>query len=232
MILICWTTGLIDSGKVGLESLRQTNLNEVLMKHNGQILALVAVLVFLVATSSIRGQSARQQSASSLPQQQPASPGPEQRPFGADPIRELNLNPEQREQIRTIRQQNQTERAAINQRVRETNLALEAVLDSDNPDDAVVEQRMRELAAAQAAAMRMRILTEVRIRRVLTLEQRNLLRALRQQANQLRREKLLNSPDERLRRREEQRSLQNQRNGITPLFPRRDAQRRTRPIAQ
>ena len=199
------------------------------MKHNGQILALVAVLVFLVATSSIRGQSARQQSASSLPQQQPASPGPEQRPFGADPIRELNLNPEQ---IRTIRQQNQTERAAINQRVRETNLALEAVLDSDNPDDAVVEQRMRELAAAQAAAMRMRILTEVRIRRVLTLEQRNLLRALRQQANQLRREKLLNSPDERLRRREEQRSLQNQRNGMTPLFPRRDAQRRTRPIDQ
>lgn len=193
------------------------------MKHNGQILALFAVLVFFVAAPSICGQT---------DQQQPASPVPQQPRFGGDPIRELNLTPQQREQIRTIRQQNQTERAAINERVRETNRALEAVLDSDNPDEAAVEERMREAAAAQAAAMRMRILTEVRIRRVLTPEQRNLLRALRQQANQLRRERPLDAPDERLRRREERRSLQNQRNGIGPLFPRRDAQRRARPIDQ
>jgi Spy/CpxP family protein refolding chaperone len=193
------------------------------MKHTGQILALLAVLVFFVAAPSICGQT---------DQQQPAAPAPQQPPFGADPIRELNLTPQQREQIRTIRQQNQTERAAINERVRETNRALEAVLDSDNPDEAVVEQRMREVAAAQAAAMRMRILTEVRIRRVLTSEQRNLLRALRLQANQLRRERPLNNSDERLRRRQERRSLQNPRNGIAPLFPGRDPQRRARPIDQ
>ena len=193
------------------------------MKHNGQILALLAVLVLLIAAPSICGQR---------DQRQPASPVPQQPRFGGDPIRELNLTPQQREQIRSIRQQSQTERAAINERVRETNRALEAVLDSDNPDEAVVEQRMRDVAAAQAAAMRMRILAEVRIRRVLTSEQRNLLRALRQQANQLRRERPLDSPDERLRRREERRSLQNQRNGIGPLFPRRDAQRRARPIDQ
>ena len=193
------------------------------MKHNGQILALLAVLVFFIAAPSICGQTDQQQTASPVSQQ----PG-----FGGDPIRELNLNPQQREQIRTIRQQNQTERAAINERVRETNRALEALLDSDNPDEAAVEERMREVTAAQAAAMRMRILTEVRIRRVLTPEQRNLLRALRQQANQLRRERQLDNPDQRLRRREERPSLQNQRNGIGPLFPRRDAQRRARPIDQ
>jgi periplasmic protein CpxP/Spy len=193
------------------------------MKQTGQILALLVVLVVFVAAPSIFGQTAQQQPASTIPQQPR---------FGDDPIRELNLTPQQREQIRTIRQQNQTERAAINERVRETNRALEALLDSDNPDEAAVEERMREVAAAQAAAMRMRILTEVRIRRVLTPEQRNLLRALRQQANQLRRERQLDNPDERLRRREERRSLQNQRNGIAPLFPRRDAQRRTRPIDQ
>jgi Spy/CpxP family protein refolding chaperone len=169
------------------------------------------------------GQTAQQPPESTIPQQP--------RPDG-DPIRELNLTPQQREQIRTIRQQNQTERAAINERVRETNRALEALLDSDNPDETAVEERMRELSAAQAAAMRMRILTEVRIRRVLTPEQRNLLRALRQQANQLRRERQLDNPAETLRRRAERRSLQNQRNGIGPLFPRRDAQRRTRPIDQ
>lgn len=194
------------------------------MKYNGQILTSLAALVFFIAVPSICGQTVQQQ--------QPASGAPQQRRLAGDPVRQLNLTPEQREQIRTIREQSQTERAAIDERVRETNRALEAVLDSDSPDEAAVEQRMREAAAAQAAAMRMRILTEVRIRRVLTSEQRNLLRALRQQANQLRGERPLKGPDERLRRREEQRGLQNQPNGIRPLFPRRDAQRRPQPIDQ
>jgi len=192
------------------------------MKHNGQILTSLAGLVFFIAAPSVFSQAVQQQ--------EPAAGAPQQRRLAGDPVRQLNLTPEQREQIRTIRAQSQTERAAINERVRETNRALEAVLDSDNPDEAAVEQRMREAAAAQAAAMRMRILTEVRIRRVLTSEQRVLLRALRQQANQLRRERPLNGPEERLRRREEQRGLQNQRNGMGPLFPRRDAQRRARPL--
>lgn len=217
-------TGSINNSTGALENWDKRMLSEVFMKHNGQILTSFAVLVFSIVVPAVYSQTAQQP--------EPGSPARLQSRLDGDPIRQLNLAPEQREQIRTIREQNQTERAAINQRVRETNRALEAVLDSDNPDEAVVEQRMREVAAAQAAAMRMRILTEVRIRRVLTAEQRSLLRSLRQQANQMRRERPLNSPDERLRRREEQRGLQNQRNGIGPLFPRRDAQRRTRPIDQ
>jgi Spy/CpxP family protein refolding chaperone len=194
------------------------------MKHTGQILTALAALVLLVAVPGI-GQTVQQQET--------ASQGLQQRPLaGGDPIRQLNLTPEQREQIRTIREQNQKERAAINERVRETNRALELVLDSDSPEEAVVEQRMRDAAAAQAAAMRMRILTEVRIRRVLTAEQRTLLRGLRQQANQMRRERPLDGPGDRLRRRQEQRGLKNERNGIAPLFPRRDAQKRVRPIIQ
>lgn len=193
------------------------------MKHNWKLLTSLAGLVFLIAVPAT-GQTVQQQEA--------ATPPLQQRRLAGDPIQQLNLTPEQREQIRTIRQQNQPERAAINDRVRETSRALELVLDTDNPQEAVVEQRMREAANAQAAAMRMRILTEVRIRRVLTLEQRSLLRTLRQQANQMKRGRPLNGPDERLRRRQEQRSLQNERNGIAPLFPRRDAQRRARPILQ
>lgn len=193
------------------------NSNEVFMKQNGQILTLLAVLVFFTVPSL----------AQTVQQEQPEPPALQQSRLDGDPVRQLNLSPEQREQIRTIRQQSQPERAAISERVRETNRTLEAVLDSDSPDEAVLEQRMREAAAAQAAAMRMRILTEVRIRRVLTSEQRSLLRALRQQAK-----RPLRGPDERLKRGEEQRSLQNQPNGIGPRFPRRDAQRRARPIDQ
>jgi Spy/CpxP family protein refolding chaperone len=100
-----------------------------------------------------------------------------------DPIRQLNLSPDQREQIRVIREQNRDARATVNQRLRETNRALQEALDNDNPDEALVEQRLRDAAAAQAASMRLRILNEVKIRRVLTPEQRSLLRSMRREAN-------------------------------------------------
>jgi Spy/CpxP family protein refolding chaperone len=190
---------------------------EVSMKHNGQVLGLLAVLVF-TAVPIIHGQTDQQQAA--IPEAQ----------RDTDPIRQLNLTPEQREQIRSIREQGKTERAAINERVRDANRELEAALDSDNPDESVVEQRVRDVAAAQVAAMRMRILTEIRIRRVLTTEQRNILRSLQRQAREFRRERLLNNRDERQKLKDERsRSLQNQRNGLGPLFPRRQNPRRPRP---
>jgi Spy/CpxP family protein refolding chaperone len=145
-----------------------------------------------------------------------------------DPIQQLNLSAEQREKIRSIREQTKTERAASNQRLRETNQALEAALDADNPDEAVIEQRVRDVAAAQSAQMRLRILTEVRIRRVLTLEQLGILRTLRQQAREARRNQALENSNGR-RQQENGARIQNQRNGIAPLFPRRALQRRQRP---
>jgi Spy/CpxP family protein refolding chaperone len=175
------------------------------MKHIGKLLTLLAALVLFPSVTSIHAQAIQQQSGSSEAQQ-----------AVADPIQQLNLAPEQREQIRAIREENRTERAALNARVREANRLLQAELDVDNPDEALVDQRVRELGIAQAAAMRMRILTEIRIRRVLTPEQRNILKSLQQQAQELRRERLLTNPL-RQQRQAERRALQNQRNGIKPL---------------
>ena len=178
-------------------------------------LALLAVIGFPAAVPSLSAQTTQQPAAAPEPQQ------------GGDLIRQLNLTPEQREQIRSIREDKKAERAAVNQRLRETNRALEEALDTDNPDEAVIEERVRDLATAQAAAMRIRILTELRIRRVLTTEQRNLLHSLQQQARELQRDRLLASPEERQRQRAERaRALQNQRNGLGPLLPRRENQRR------
>jgi Spy/CpxP family protein refolding chaperone len=188
------------------------------MKQSGRLLTLIALLGVLSA-SPLYGQTA---------QQQPGAPETQQGGVGGDPIRQLNLTPEQREQIRSIREHNKEERAAINQRVRDSNLALEEALNSDNPDEAVIEQRVRAVGEAQASAMRMRILTEVRIRRVLTVEQRKILKTLQQEAQANRRERLLATPDERQERREERRGLQNQRNGVGPLLPRGQNQRRPR----
>ncbi len=190
------------------------------MKHNAKVLTLFAALVLFAVVPASSGQTT---------QQQPSNPEAQPGGLGGDPIRQLNLTPEQREQIRSIREQNKTERAAINERVRETNRALQAELDSDNPDEAVVEQRVRDVAAAQIAAIRMRVLTEVRIRRILTPEQRIVLRSLQQQAQDVRRERLLTSPDAKQRRQAERsRGLQNQRNGLGPLLPRREDPRRPR----
>ena len=134
-----------------------------------------------------------------------------------DPIRDLNLSPEQRERIRAIREEMRDERAAINERLRETNRALEELLDSDNPNDAAVEKHLRDVSEAQAASLRMRVLTERKVRSVLTLEQLATLREWRQQARDARRGRQI---DNNQRRREgfQRRGLPG-RNTIAPVLP-------------
>ena len=186
------------------------------MKQNGRIMTLLALLAFLAfpaAVVPVTGQGAQQPTTSPEPQQ-----------GGGDLIRQLNLTPEQREQIRSIRQGNQPERATVNQRLRETNDALEEALNADTPDEALVEQRVRDVAAAQASAMRIRISTEIRVRRVLTAEQRTILRSLQRQALETQRERRKVNAGERQNRKDE-RALQNQRNGLGPLLPRREQRR-------
>lgn len=187
------------------------------MKHNGRILTLLALLALMGCPAAVPSVSAQ------AAQQPAAAPDPQQ---GGDPIRQLNLSPEQREQIRSIRENNKADRAAIKGHLDDANRALEEALNAETPDEAVVEQRLRDVAAAQASVMRMRILTEIRIRRVLTVEQRKLLRSLQQQAQQTRRERLLNNAEQRQQPREERPRGLNQRNGLRPLLPRRNNQRR------
>jgi len=139
------------------------------------------------------------------------------------------LTPEQRQKIRIIREQTKNERAAINQQLRQSNLALQQALDADNPDEAIVELRLRDAAAAQAAATRMRVLTELRIRRVLTPEQVNTWRSLLQQAVQARRERLENQRSNRAEA-DKAGPLPGQQNGLAPLLQRRrNTQRNPRP---
>jgi Spy/CpxP family protein refolding chaperone len=99
-----------------------------------------------------------------------------------DPIEQLRLTPEQRQRVRMIFEENKDERQSINRRLREANVALDQALDAEPTDEAVIDQRLRELATAQAAQMRMRIYTELKIRRELRPEQLAILRRLRLQA--------------------------------------------------
>ena len=103
-------------------------------------------------------------------------------PTGADSIEQLHLTPEQRQKIRMIFEETKTERQQINRRLREANVALDQALDAEPTNQNVIEQRLNELAAAQTAQMRMRIQTELKIRRELRPEQLAILRQLRLQA--------------------------------------------------
>jgi Spy/CpxP family protein refolding chaperone len=98
-----------------------------------------------------------------------------------DPIQQLNLTPEQRQRIRTLTEQTRDERQQTNRRLREANVALDQALDADPVDENLVEQRINELTAAQAAQTRMRIHMELRIRRVLNPDQLATLKRLRLQ---------------------------------------------------
>jgi len=103
-------------------------------------------------------------------------------PPAPDPIEQLKLTPEQRQRIRTIFEENKNERQQINRRVREANVALDQALDAAPTNEGGIEQLVNEFATAQAAQLRMRIQTELRIRRELRPEQLTMLRRLRLQA--------------------------------------------------
>ena len=104
----------------------------------------------------------------------------------ADQIEQLNLTPEQRQKIRLIFEENKVQRQLTNRRVREANIALDQAVEADPVSETLVEQRINELAIAQAAQLRMRIQTELKIRRELRPEQLATLRQLRLQVRDFR----------------------------------------------
>ncbi len=100
-------------------------------------------------------------------------------PANADPIQQLRLTAEQRQRIRVIFAENKDDRQLANRRLREANFALEQALDAEHIDENVIEQRINDVAAAQAAQTRMRIRMELKIRRELRPEQLAVWRQIR-----------------------------------------------------
>ena len=122
-------------------------------------------------------------------------------PSSPDPIEQLQLTPDQRQRVRMILEENKSERQSINRRVREANVALDQALDADPSNENVIEQRINDLAAAQTAQTRMRIHTEMKIRRELTPEQLATLRRLRLQVRDfVNGQRPLNPPRRNIRR--------------------------------
>jgi Spy/CpxP family protein refolding chaperone len=134
-------------------------------------------------------------------------------------LRQLNLTPEQIQQIRLINAELRDQRQAAGQRLRLAHRALGEAIESPNHDEALIDQRSRELADAQAATIRLRALSEFRILQVLTPEQRLRLREMRIQNQELRRQQRLeNNQRQRIFRRGDafQRGKPGQKPGPAP----------------
>ena len=99
-----------------------------------------------------------------------------------DLFRALNLSPDQQAQIKAIRKQNREARIAAAERVQRALRSLDEAIYADALNDSLIEERRRELAAAQAESVRVETAGQLNIRRLLTLEQLGTLRGLRQRA--------------------------------------------------
>ena len=110
-------------------------------------------------------------------QQQPSEEAPAT--DAASLLSQLNLTASQVTQMREIREQSVPQARELARRLNQARRALDESIYSDSLDEALVEQRAREFSEAQAAVVRLRAQTELRVRRVLTPEQLQTFRDLR-----------------------------------------------------
>jgi Spy/CpxP family protein refolding chaperone len=176
-------------------------MKECIDNFNARRVSLIAPALLALLLSA-GGVAVRAQDAGAMAQTPDERSEQQARRGAAGLLRVLNLTPEQRGQIRAIRRETEIQGRALGMRLRQARRALDEAIYADNPDDRVIEERVREVGAAQAAVLRMRALTELKIRRVLSPEQ---LQAFRRLQSRPRR-----------RQQEEQHQQQRQRMNQTP----------------
>ena len=93
----------------------------------------------------------------------------------------LNLTDEQRAQLLAIKQQLDQDMLPAQVRLRQARRALNQAINAENPDQNLVNERVREAATAQASVFQLRAQAEFKVRQVLTPEQLQKLRILRRE---------------------------------------------------
>src|SRR6185369_7164114 len=155
-----------------------------------KLAALALTVVLFGLAGGIAAQTTQTENSSPMVQTQTADPANQM----AD-LRRLDLKPDQIQKIRLIFQELKDERQAANLKLRQAQRALTEAIESPSPDEALIAQRSREVAAAQANTIRLRSVSEARILQVLTPEQRTRLQEIRQQNMALRRERQQGAPN-------------------------------------
>ncbi|MCA1632637.1 MAG: Spy/CpxP family protein refolding chaperone [Acidobacteria bacterium] len=164
------------------ETLHARDKSHAAANAAGMLLLLLLLLFPLAPSARAQGQDAAPE-----PQEGSTQPGRPGR-GGANLLLQLNLTPEQLTQLRDIRAQSEQQARALTRRLNMARRALDEAIYADDLNETLIEDRARELAAAQAALVRLRAQTELRVRRVLTAGQLQSFRDLRQSARLRQRE--------------------------------------------
>ena len=162
------------------------NSNTLKLVRGARWLVMPALVCCLCgAQARAQNDNAGAQTAPPAPAQtgQPPQPGGPVTPL----LDELNLSPEQRAQLADIARQHANDVAALRQRIQAARRALNQAIYTDNPDQNIVNERTREVTAAQEALTRLNVQTEFRVRQVLTPEQFKLFRAIRRRQREAQR---------------------------------------------
>jgi len=150
-----------------------------------KLAALAATVMLFGLGGGIAAQTTQTENSSPMVQTQTADLPANQ----MTDLRPLDLKPDQIQKIREINRELKDERQAANFNVRQAQRRLTEAIESPSPDESLIAQRSREVAAAQANTIRLRSVTEARILQVLTPEQRTKLREMRQRNMALRRDR-------------------------------------------
>jgi Spy/CpxP family protein refolding chaperone len=138
---------------------------------------------FVVALLALAVPDARAQNPAATPAQQQEGTAAQVNPNDpATVLAQLNLSPEQVDQMRAIQNESVPLAKEFMQRLNRARRLLDEAIYSDTVDEALIEQRARDVADAQAALVRLRATTELRVRRILTPEQLQQFKAIRAKA--------------------------------------------------
>jgi Spy/CpxP family protein refolding chaperone len=95
-------------------------------------------------------------------------------------LRELNLSKEQMQQIRRIHEEKREQMETAQMRLRDANRSLDRAIYADAVNESEIETRMKELVEAQGEVIKIRNMTELAVRKVLTQEQLARFREVRE----------------------------------------------------
>lgn len=123
-------------------------------------------------------------------------------------LQELGLTQQQIQQIRRINAARRPIMQAAQQKSRQANRNLDAAIYADEPNEELVKERTKEASLAQTEVIKERTITEFMIRKVLTPEQLQKFRELRERIQQQRQQMQENQQQ----RQNQQRRNPNQQN--------------------
>ena len=135
---------------------------------------LLSLLVFLPAHA--------QQDDMPPPENESQAPPPNNRPRITEA---LNLNRDQLQQLRRINQTRRPVMQEAQRKWREAQLELDSAIYADNPNEEEIKLRLKEAQVAHSEFIKARTETEYLIRKILTPEQLQKFRQLRERARQM-----------------------------------------------